>query len=473
MNSAINFLLESGVSLALLSLIYILFLRRETFFRLNRIFLLISVAFSIMLPFLHFRVYQPQSVLLPEVTVTQYRNLVEAITIYGQDFSGTIIQTISSSRVIVMLYLTGLFIFTILFMIRLAQIAVLIHRNPVQKSGSVKFVLLKKEFSPFSFLNYVFINPGKREEPGYGKIVAHEMEHIHQGHSFDVLILEILTILQWFNPFMWILKKVIRENHEFLADRAVLNTGMNVLHYKQLLLSQAVGFQLEIANNFNSSLIKKRIQMISKIKSSKMANLKYVVGALSVILLVVIFACEQKEVAEMPISEKSTNMQLRVDGDKLLISGDDVDMEKVEAIFKAGNVTISKDSLGNTYIWSNPDPQPKIAQPKTIDGEEIFFIVEDMPEFPGGDLALRKYISNAIKYPEIAQEKGIQGKVYVTFVVSKDGTVANAKIARGVDPSLDKEALRVVSSLPQWKPGKQRGQSVNVSYTVPINFVLQ
>lgn len=104
---------------------------------------------------------------------------------------------------------------------------------------------------------------------------------------------------------------------------------------------------------------------------------------------------------------------------------------------------------------------------------EVFFIVEDMPEFPGGEMALRTYIANAIKYPVIAQENGIQGKVYVTFVVGKDGSVSNASIARGVDPSIDKEALRVVNTLPKWKPGKQRGKPVNVSYTVPINFVLQ
>ncbi|MBV5315496.1 MAG: energy transducer TonB [Prolixibacteraceae bacterium] len=103
----------------------------------------------------------------------------------------------------------------------------------------------------------------------------------------------------------------------------------------------------------------------------------------------------------------------------------------------------------------------------------VFFIVEEMPDFPGGQLALRKFIAQAIKYPVIAQENGIQGKVFVNFVVAKDGTVTGAKIARGVDPSLDKEALRVVNSLPKWKPGKQGGKPVRVSYTVPINFVLQ
>lgn len=103
----------------------------------------------------------------------------------------------------------------------------------------------------------------------------------------------------------------------------------------------------------------------------------------------------------------------------------------------------------------------------------VFFIVEDMPEFPGGMAALQKFIAQSIKYPVIAQENGIQGKVFVNFVVNTDGSVTNAKIARGVDPSLDKEALRVVMNLPKWKPGRQGGKAVRVSYTVPINFQLQ
>lgn len=120
------------------------------------------------------------------------------------------------------------------------------------------------------------------------------------------------------------------------------------------------------------------------------------------------------------------------------------------------------------------DVAPVIQQEEEeAEESEVFFIVEDMPEFPGGELALRKFIANAIKYPVIAQENGIQGKVYVNFVVDKDGSVSNARIARGVDPSLDKEALRVVNTLPKWKPGMQRGKPVRVSYTVPISFVLQ
>lgn len=107
------------------------------------------------------------------------------------------------------------------------------------------------------------------------------------------------------------------------------------------------------------------------------------------------------------------------------------------------------------------------------EGGEIFMIVEEMPEFPGGPEALQRYLSQSVRYPVIAQENGIQGRVYIQFVINQNGEVTNATILRGVDPSLDREALRVVEAMPKWKPGKQRNRPVRVSYTVPINFVLQ
>ena len=146
----------------------------------------------------------------------------------------------------------------------------------------------------------------------------------------------------------------------------------------------------------------------------------------------------------------------------LTIIDDDVELEE-EFEFE------STEADDETII----DAVPVIEEDEGDDDAEVFIIVEDMPEFPGGELALRRWIGSNIKYPVIAAENGIQGKVYVTFVVDKDGSISNARIARGVDPSLDQEALRVVNQLPKWKPGKQRGKPVRVSYTVPINFQLQ
>lgn len=473
MNSSVNFLLESAISLSLLALIYVLLLRKETFFKLNRLFLLGSVLFSIILPFLKFRIYDPNPVVYTEITVTPYRNLIEAVTIYSHGFSGSIEQAVLSTQLIILVYFAGVVFFLGVFLFRVIQLSFIIKKNPVQMLDGFKLVIVEKETSPYSFLQYVFVNRSLQKNPDYQKMIVHELEHVKQGHSFDVIILEILTVFQWFNPFMWMLRRAIRENHEYLADRAVLNSGINRGYYKKLLLQQFTGEQLVIANNFNYSLIKKRIKMMSKIKSSKLANTKIILGILAAFALVVAFACEQKESVQQPdsASEKEITVKSVILNDgRIKLEGTAEDLEKYKSLFSdIPGFEIVTDSLGNNYLLKR-----EVVEPKSLDSDEqVFFVVEEMPEFPGGELALRKYIANTIKYPEVAQTNGIQGKVYVTFVVSKDGVVANAKIARGVDPSLDREALRVVNTLPKWKAGKQRGETVNVSYTVPINFVLQ
>ncbi|WP_372950125.1 TonB family protein [Mariniphaga sp.] len=474
MHTTVNFILESGISLSLLATIYVIFLRRETFFRLNRFFLLGSLFFSVALPFLKFRIYEPQPVLLSEVTVTPYRNLLEAVTVYGQDFSVTVEQTILSTTLLIWIYLAGLLLFFAIFFYRVIRIGFVIRKNEVRKSDSFKLVFLEKECSPFSFLNYVFVSRPLQNSDGYDRMIAHEIEHIKQGHSFDVLILEVLTAFQWFNPFMWMLRRAIRENHEFLADHAVLTSGVNRGYYKKLLLNQFAGGQLVLTNNFNYSLIKNRIKMMSKIKSPKIAHVKIILGVLTAVALIIMFACEQKETVEqeqqMIDNETITIKSTLLDDGRMKIEGTFEDMEEFKKRYSDVNsFKIETDSLGNIFLVQKKEEVPKILDSE----EQIFFIVEDMPEFPGGELELRKFIANNIEYPKAAQENGVQGRVYVTFVVDKNGEVANAKIARGVDPALDKEALRVVNSLPKWIPGKQRGQSVNVSYTVPINFALQ
>jgi len=484
MNSPINFILESGVSLAMLSLIYVLFLRKETFFRINRLFLLGSVIFSVVLPFIKLRIFNPKPVLLAEVTVTPYRNMMETITIYSHGFSGNIEQAILSASLLIYFYLAGVAFFLGRFLFRILQLALIIKKSNVQSANGFKLVTLEKETSPFSFLNYVFVSQPLIENKGYDKMIAHELEHVKQGHSLDVIILELLTVFQWFNPFMWMLNHAIRENHEFLADSAVLTHGVNRGEYKLLLLNQFVGGQLVIANNFNYSLIKNRIKMMSKIKSSKYAISKIIFGVLVAVVLVIAFACEQKESIGVEQAAVEQTIKVTIQGEKLKIDGTAEDVAKLKSMFSENSgVEIVNDSLGNVLLIKkvvvqkvhDGDNVISVSQPKpTLDNSErIFFIVEDMPEYPGGEMALRQFIANSVKYPVDAQEKGVQGKVYVTFVVSKNGSVANAKIARGVSASLDAEALRVVNSLPSWKPGKQRGQAVNVSYTVPINFKLQ
>ena len=420
MNGVINFLFESGISLTIFSIIYVLFLRKETFFRINRLFLLGAVLFSVILPLLKFNVFELQPVLLPEITVTPYRNLIESVTIYGQDLSVSVENAVLSAKMLIWIYMAGVSVLLINYVIRIIRIAILIQKNQVIKTSRINLVILENECSPFSFFNYIFVSRQLQNVEGYDHMIRHEEEHIRQRHSFDILIIELLKVFQWFNPFIWMLGHAIKENHEYLADRAVLETGTDRGYYKKLLLSQITGEQLLLTNNFNYSLVKNRFKMMSKIKSSKIANIKVTLGVLAATAMIIVFACEHKE----------------------------------------GSQTF--DTTKNATVQENKIPE----------GEDVFFVVEKMPEFPGGDEALRQFITNNISYPELAKDSDIQGKVYVTFVVSKDGSVANAKIARGVDPLLDREALRVVNSLPSWTPGYQNEKPVNVSYTVPINFVL-
>lgn len=469
MINLVNFIIESGVSLTLLASVYILFLRKETFFRTNRLFLLGSLVFSVLLPLLRLRVLTPQPVLLSEVTVTPYRNLLESITVYGHGFTGHIEKTVLSAQLLVVVYLAGVGILLSLFIFRILQILLKIRKSEIEYKDGFRLVLLEKETTPFSFLNYVFVNRNQMNNAGYHRMLIHELEHVKQGHSFDVIVLELLTAFQWFNPFMWLLRRAIRENHEFLADRAVLNSGASRGEYKQLLLNQFIGGQLVVANNFNYSLIKNRIKMMSKINSPKIALTKTIIGVLAAVALIIAFACEQKESVVNESDSGDKSVKLSVQDGKIKIDGSAEDVEKLRAMFDGKTYfTLITDTAGNNILAKTEFPVKQ-----TDASEEIFFIVEEMPEFPGGEQALRDFIAKTVVYPDAAVKKGIQGKVYVTFIVGTDGNVKDAKIARGVDPSLDAEALRVVGKMNGWKPGKQRGKVVNVSYTVPINFKLQ
>jgi hypothetical protein len=432
----VNYLLESGISLSLFAFVYFLFLRRETFFSVNRWFLLASIGFSALLPLLHIPLYPSQAILLPEVTITPYVNLLGIVTVYSNGLLNGTERFVLSYKVIGYIYLLGILFFSGKLLLQIYQIIRLIASNRIVLDGNIKLVNLERELSPFSFLNYIFVSNNLQNTKGWEKMLDHEKQHIRQGHTYDVLLLELLAVFQWFNPFFWMLRRALRENHEFLADQAVISQGTAPSWYKQILINQYVGDQIALTNNFHYSLIKNRIQMISKIKSKKIASVKVLVGMILAVSLIAVFACEQKQSETVPA--------------------------------------------------------------KT----EVYTTVEQMPEFQGGEGEFRKYLAQSVKYPHDAVVKGVQGKVYVSFVVAIDGSVTDVKIVRGANQSLkdgtvhvvgysdksvtgkqngteaeaqllDNEALRVVSSMPKWTPGKDKGKVVAVQYTVPINFVLQ
>ncbi len=486
MTSFINYLVESGISLSLFALVYFLFLRKETFFNVNRWFLLVSVVFSAVLPLLHIPFYTAQPTMLAEVTVTPYVNLLSTVTIYGADITQGAERFVLSYSILGYVYILGVAFFAFKLLVQLGMIVRLIVLNEVITEGKNKLVFLDRELSPFSFLNYIFVSRNLHETKGWEKMIEHEQQHVNQGHTVDVLVLEVIAIVQWFNPFFWMFRRALRENHEFLADQAVIAHGTAPSWYKQILINQYVGDQIVIANNFNYSLIKSRIKMMSKIKSGKITYAKILLGVLLAGRLTASFAFEPKNMESLPQTPKTQTKTIVVDGKSVQLSGDAASIEKlVRAVSKSEDFYLKEEKATGqvTLLPKTKEPRRmldakdaegyKVVKDNEPNADGVYMVVDEMPLFSGGIPELRKFLANNVKYPEEAVKKKIQGKVYINFVVNKDGTVSRAKVARGVNPLLDAEALRVVSLMPKWEPGKEKGKPVDVSYTVPINFALQ
>ena len=429
MNSLTTILIQSSLSLIALYLVYYLFLRKDTFFKTNRFFLIISLIISVLVPFIDFTQVLPARdgillVLLDPVIITPegIQSSVEANTgLYNIGLS---------------IYLTGVLIFTLRFLYQVFQLLTLIRRFGISRQQGLSIVFTNRNYSPFSFFNLVFLNNKDIDSPEYQKIIAHERVHIRQWHSLDLLILELVTIFLWFNPFIWLYRHAVKTLHEYLADEGVLHSGVDAKVYSALLFEQSTGIQInDLTNNFSKSLLKRRFTMMTKSRSKQIARAKLLFAlplALSMLLLISFspdIIAQQDEKAPTP---------------------------------KQAEVVVTKQGP------EDPPPPPKAPQ----DEEPVFTVVEVMPKYPGGNEAMYKFLGENIKYPEKAKKEGIGGRVYVTFVVEKDGTVTNVKVLKGAEESLDKEALRVVKMMPKWKPGTQKGKPVRVQYNLPIKFAL-
>jgi TonB family protein len=309
-----------------------------------------------------------------------------------------------------------------------------------------------KEVTPFSFFNWIFIDTDGYSEQELQQILLHENTHVKQWHSIDVVITELLCLFFWWNPFTWLLKREVIMNLEYLADSHVLHEGVDSREYQYHLLRLTYHESaVPIANNFNVSQLKQRIMMMNKTKSPALRVAKYLIALPLLFLFVLansVYAGQDESVylSEVePVNEEA--VALLQTNDEVMIAAQEL------RIVQESNV-----SLG-----------PNVSQEP---GEPIFQVVENAPEFPGGISGLMQFLSENIRYPVIAKDHGIQGRVIVRFVVSKTGEISNVEVLRGVDPSLDGEAVRVVEAMPAWKPGTQRGKAVNVYFTIPIQFSL-
>ncbi|MDH5466065.1 MAG: hypothetical protein OEY25_01445 [Candidatus Aminicenantes bacterium] len=278
MNDFILYLVESGVCLAFFYIVYWIFLKKETFFNLNRLFLVSSIGLSLIIPLI--RISAP---------ITS-RALFERTYPAGPPPASQT-ASLGVSDVLLLIYFTGVGFLLLRFGFKLLLVFLMIRKNGVQKYNGLKVVFIERSCSPFSFFNYVFVNRSNVSDDDFQRIISHEMIHIKQYHSLDLIILELITIYQWFNPFVWPYKGSLKETHEYLADDAVIAQGCSAAKYQLLIFEQHVGAKLfEFANNFNQSQIKRRITMLTRGKSKRWAKLKMLTMLPIICLLVFAFA---------------------------------------------------------------------------------------------------------------------------------------------------------------------------------------
>ncbi len=419
MNSLLQYLFQSGINLAILYIIFWSFMRNDTSFKMSRIYLVLTVVISIILPLFNFR-------LTGESLSTNYVYMLETIVVTPDHIAESIYTNQNLNQLWWLIYLAGTGFFILRFLFQLLRLGLMILPVEIRRIGNLKIVCTKKVYSPFSFFNFIFIGDNITDKAQIERIIAHERVHIQQKHSIDLILLEILTIIQWFNPFVWLYKHRVKCLHEYLADQGVLSKGFNKTDYQQMLLDQTFGVQFNyLTNNFNHSLIKRRLIMMSKSKTNQLTFLKMGLILPLAIIISVVFS--------------------------ITFSG------KVIAQEPQKDAPVSKEKATT-----------KIDEKEDV----VFTVVEKMPSFPGGEEARNKYMIENITYPPKARQEGIQGRVFVTFIVEKDGAVSNVKILRGIGGGCDEEAVRVISMMPKWNPGIQRGQPVRVQFNMPIHFAL-
>ena len=434
MGTFLVYILKSAACLAVFYLFYKLLMSRDTFHRFNRFALLGVLVLSSLLPLVEASVNSPAAVQETMLTLEQLLLLAD-IQPEGESMAAaTPSATVLWLRAALLVYLTGIVFFIVRNLCSLARLGRLIRQGkrealdsylPDRKEKNVRLVVHDHDIAPFSWMHWIVIARKDLEENGR-EILIHELAHIRNRHSWDLLLADLCIFVQWFNPAAWLLKQELQNIHEYEADETVLREGVNARNYQMLLIKKAVGTRLySMANSFNHSSLKKRITMMLKEKSNPWARAKYLYILPLAALAVTAFA--RPEVSAV---------------------ADEISAVKVIA-------PAVHDSI-------QPNVQPAVAAPSSA--------LDQMPEFPGGMEALNTYLRNNRRYPQEAQKAGIQGRVIIQFIVSKDGSITDAEVVESVDPQLDAEGLRLIKNMPRWKPGMRKGQAIRVKQTLPIRF---
>jgi TonB family protein len=424
-----HYLFLVNIYLTLFFGFYALLLRRETFFQLNRIYLVGAALLSFFIPLI-------QSEWVKDLFITQ--KVQYAVYGTGTDINITALAPIKDTaytlgEIAVMIYLVGVIVLALRLMWQFVQLRRIIQ----QDVPSV----------PYSFFNKINVADDTESKD---VVIAHEEVHARQWHSADVLIIEAVMIINWFNPVVYLYRFAIKHIHEYIADRQAIKAGNDKAEYALLLLSQTFNAPAhQLVNPFyNHSLLKQRIMMLQKNKSQRVKLLKYGLSAPLFVLMLVL--------SSATISNSKA----------------------IEAIHDNAEELLLQPAIGDTPGETAPATnnillKEAVAVIDTPRQGKVYTAVQQMPQFGRDADAFARYLGKNIRYPKAAREQNIQGRVILTFVVEKDGSVSDIKVLRGVGAGCDEEAVRVIKAMPKWTAGKQNGKTVRTQFSVPVQFALE
>ena len=442
--------IKVGLCLIAFYLLWKLLLSRETFHRFNRVALLVVMVLALVLPWIRLSLDATVQVAKPMVVLEDL--LVTpggAAAAQQTSLSWSVMDFATLAYFIGVAMALAWFLHSHWSLYRLLKQG----RRESLPSG-ITLHVVPGDQSPFSYFKHIVISEQDyRDNPH--EILTHEQAHIGLRHSWDVLFMSMVTLFQWWNPAAWLLGRELRLVHEYEADEAVLNQGINAKQYQLLLIRKSVGDKLfSMANNFNYQSLKKRIRMMSMNKSSRWNRLR-ALAVVPVIALALLAFANNKSVAAVVTAGVQQDNAVQSE----IQSPESVQVEAATQPVEAEAVEMNTE-----------EQTPEETEPQS---KKVYNSVEQMPEFPGGAAAMMRYLQENIKYPPEAAKNNIEGRVIVQFVIDETGQVGEVKVVRPVSEELDAEAVRVVKTFPKFEPGRQDGEAVSVWYTLPVMFKIQ
>ena len=475
MNELLLYTIKSAFVLGILYVPYTLLLKKEDFFRFNRLTLLGILALSIGLPLCNIPALSADN--QPVVHAAQLQMIEIGIPIMQMaDETDGPSHTSSPTwfQVASLIFLLGMMTVLCLRLIQMGKMGSEIRKGSLWHSveDGVDIHCHAGAVAPYSWLHHIVISLEDYEKNGH-EIILHAKGHIHNLHSFDILLLTLVEMLQWWNPLVYMLGMSLRDVHEYEADDYVLHQGVSLRDYQNLLIRKAVGASsYTFANNFNHSLTKKRITMMCKKKSNPWMRSKALYAVPMVAIALSAFATPA------------------------FVNPIEKDMES------GGTSSLTEGKVTNNFPIGQTDQQKKKGTAK-MKGDKVLDTCDKLPEFEGGQEQLMKLLQANVRYPETAQSMGVQGRIVVEFIVEKDGSVSDVKVCKkDITPSLEsatvityadeedkpkpteeelrkatkaleEETIRVARlTSGKWTPGEQDGQKVRVKFSLPLTFRL-